>query len=199
MNSICIYCGSSAGRKSIYTEAAITLAQLLVARQIRLVYGGSAAGLMGQLANTVINLGGEAIGIIPEPFLEFEKPHPRLTELVITPTLQERKVRMAELSDGFIALPGGVGTLDELFEMWSWAQGGVHNKPCGLLNVAGYYDPLVDFLDKAVAEQFIRPVDRQILLVKDDPETLLHAISTSDPVATFRPAGWLKRPATSSN
>lgn len=176
MKSLCIYCGSSTGRGDSYAQAARTLAQLLVARRIRLIYGGSSTGLMGQIADTVIDLGGEAVGIMPEQFLPYDEPHARLTQLIITPTLQERKFRMAEMADGFIVLPGGIGTLDELFEMWSWGQVGVHHKPCGLLNVAGYYDPLVAFLDHAVAEEFVQPAHRNMLLVEGDPQQLLESL-----------------------
>ncbi|MDD1633959.1 MAG: TIGR00730 family Rossman fold protein, partial [Methylococcaceae bacterium] len=147
INSICIYCGSSPGRLDAYASAAFSLAESLVSRNIRLVYGGASIGIMGMVADQVLKLGGQVIGVIPKALAHKEVAHHHLTELHVTQSMHERKMLMAELSDGFIALPGGIGTLEELFEIWTWAQLGFHNKPCGLLNVEGYYDSLIGFLD----------------------------------------------------
>jgi uncharacterized protein (TIGR00730 family) len=156
INSICIYCGSSPGRQATYASAAISVAEALVSRNIRLVYGGASIGLMGMLADHILKLGGQAIGVIPKALAHKEVAHQNLTELHITQSMHERKMRMAELADGFMALPGGIGTLEELFEIWTWAQLGFHNKPCGVLNVEGYYDLLIKFLDHVAAEQFVK-------------------------------------------
>lgn len=173
LTSICVYCGSSPGRIDAYGVAAHALAESLVNRNIRLVYGGAGIGIMGILADRVLQLGGEAIGVIPEALAHKEVAHGNLTELYVTHSMHERKTLMAELADGFIALPGGIGTLEELFEIWTWAQLGFHDKPCGLLNVAGYYDALLQFLDHTLAEQFVNPQHHAILTVEHDPDTLL--------------------------
>jgi len=161
LKNICVYCGSSPGRLKAYADAARALAEALVSRNIGLVYGGASIGIMGAVADHVLQLGGKAVGVIPEALMRKEVAHYRLSELYVTQSMHERKMRMAELSDGFIALPGGLGTLEELFEIWTWAQLGFHDKPCGLLNVEGYYDPLIEFLDHAVTEQFAPPLTAQ--------------------------------------
>lgn len=173
INSICVYCGSSSGRLEVYSTAALLLAESLVKRNIKLVYGGASVGIMGMVANQVLKLGGQVIGVIPKALAHKEIAHQHLTELHITPSMHDRKMLMAELSDGFIALPGGIGTLEELFEIWTWAQLGFHNKPCGLLNVAGYYDSLIQFLDHVLAEQFVKPQHRELLMVEQHPDALL--------------------------
>ena len=173
MKNICVYCGSSPGRLDAYSAAARSLAQSLVERDLGLVYGGASVGLMGLVADSVLELGGRAIGVIPEVLAQKELAHKSLTELHITASMHARKTLMADLSDGFIALPGGIGTLEEIFEIWTWAQLGFHSKPCGLLNVAGYYDGLIAFLDHALAEQFVRPLHRSILSVEREPAALL--------------------------
>lgn len=173
ITSICIYCGSSPGKKEAYTSAAIALAEALVRRNIRLVYGGASIGIMGTVADHVLKLGGQVIGVIPKALAHKEVAHANLTELHVTQSMHERKMRMAELADGFIALPGGIGTLEELFEIWTWAQLGFHDKPCGLLNVAGYYDTLITFLDHVLEEQFVKAHHRDILMVESDPDVLL--------------------------
>ena len=178
INSICIYCGSSPGRLEAYSTAASALAQALVSRNIRLVYGGAGIGLMGRVADEVLKLGGQAIGIIPKALAHKEVAHKNLTELHVTDSMHERKMLMAELSDGFIALPGGIGTLEELFEIWTWAQLGFHNKPCGLLNVEGYYDLLIGFLDHVAAEQFFKKDHHALLLVETNPDVLLDRYAT---------------------
>ena len=177
MKSICVYCGSNSGRLGAYASAARALGQTLVARNIRLVYGGSHLGMMGFVADEVLRLGGQAIGVIPESLVQREVAHKNLTELHITRSMHERKALMAELSDGFIALPGGIGTLEEIFEVWTWAQLGLHQKPCGLLNVEGYFDSLTAFLDHAVTERFVKSPHRSLLMVENDPERLLDRIA----------------------
>lgn len=177
INTICIYCGSSAGRLETYSASASAIAEALVSRNIKLVYGGASIGLMGGVANRVLALGGEVIGVIPKALAIKEVVHRQLTELHITESMHERKMLMAELSDGFIALPGGIGTLEELFEIWTWAQLGFHNKPCGLLNINGYYDSLIGFLDHVLAEQFVKKEHHAMLLVETNPNTLLDRYS----------------------
>jgi uncharacterized protein (TIGR00730 family) len=173
IKSICVYCGSSPGRLEAYSQAANLLAESLVSQNIQLIYGGASIGIMGMVADRVLEIGGQVIGVIPQALSHKEVAHPNLTELHITRTMHERKMLMAELADGFIALPGGIGTLEELFEIWTWAQLGIHNKPLGLLNVAGYYDDLIRFLDHVTEQQFFKPRHRQMLMVESDPEQLL--------------------------
>jgi len=181
LKSICVYCGSSLGRLDAYSTAACALAASLVVQNIRLVYGGAKVGIMGLLADTVLKLGGEAVGVIPAALVEKEVAHTGLTELHVTQSMQERKTLMAELSDGFIALPGGIGTLEELFEVWTWAQLGFHHKPCGLLNVEGYFDSLVRFLDHAVDEQYLKQPHRSMLIVENDSTKLLERLRNHVP------------------
>jgi uncharacterized protein (TIGR00730 family) len=186
MKSVCVYCGSNPGRQEAYSDAARDLARSLVDRNIMLVYGGASVGIMGQVADTVLQLGGQAVGVIPEALVRREVAHKHLTELHVTQSMHERKMLMAELSDGFIALPGGVGTLEELFEVWTWAQLGLHKKPCGLLNIAGYFDSLTTFLDHAVAEQFVKQPHHSMLLVERDPEALLNRFGSYQPPAVTK-------------
>ncbi len=183
IRSLCVYCGSSPGRTGIYAESARALGAALVERGIRLVYGGASVGIMGVVADAVLAAGGEVVGIIPESLQRKELAHPGLTELHVTRSMHERKALMAELSDGFIALPGGIGTLEELFEIWTWAQLGFHDKPCGLFNVGGYYDSLVRFLDHSVAEEFVKPLYRSMLIVESDPHMLLDRYARYQPPA----------------
>ena len=173
MRNVCVYCGSSAGRDPAYVEAAGALGRALVARGLGLVYGGASVGVMGAVADAVLDLGGRAVGVIPEALVRKEIAHGGLTELVVTSSMHERKTRMADLSDAFVALPGGIGTLEEIFEAWTWGQLGLHAKPFGFLNVAGYWDGLVSFLDHAVRERFVREPHRAMLVVSEDPEELL--------------------------
>lgn len=181
INSLCVYCGSSSGRLETYNLAAVSLAEALVSRNIKLVYGGTGIGIMGILSDHVLQLGGQAIGVIPKALAHKEVAHQNLTELHITQSMHERKMLMVELADGFIALPGGIGTLEELFEIWTWAQLGFHNKPCGLLNIEGYYDLLIGFLDHALSEQFVKKQHRALLLVEDTPEPLLERFANYQP------------------
>lgn len=177
MKRICVYCGSSPGKQPSYRQAADNLAAELVNRQIGLVYGGASVGVMGRLADAVLAAGGEVTGVIPQMLVDKEVAHNGLSELKIVSSMHDRKATMAELSDGFIALPGGLGTLEELFEILTWSQLGMHRKPCALLNVAGYYDHLAAFIDHAVTEQFIKPAHRELLIIGDQPDLLLQRMA----------------------
>jgi len=189
LTSLCVYCGSSSGRIDAYAAAARALAQAMVERGIRLVYGGASVGIMGAVADEVLRLGGEAVGVIPESLMRKELAHAGLTELHVTPSMHARKTLMAELADGFVALPGGIGTMEEIFEIWTWGQLGFHRKPCGLLNVAGYYDSLIAFLDHAAGEQFVRPDQRRMLVVESVPANLIDRLTTYTPPELSR---WMR-------
>ena len=173
MRRVCIFCGSYSGVRAEYAAAARAMAAALVRGGLELVYGGGRVGLMGIVADEVLRLGGTAVGVIPRALREREVGHDGLTQLHVVETMHERKAKMAELADAFIALPGGLGTIEEIFEIWTWAQLGMHSKPCGFLDVGGYYTPLMQFLDRAVEETFIRPELRQIAIVESDPERML--------------------------
>jgi uncharacterized protein (TIGR00730 family) len=179
MRSLCVFCGSNAGAQSAYADAARDMGRTLAARGIRLVYGGGHVGLMGVLADAAMAAGGDVVGVITEGLQLREVGHKGLPELRVVPSMHERKAVMSSLSDAFVALPGGAGTLDELFEAWTWTQLGIHRKPIGFLNTAGYYDPLLTFLDRAVAERFIRADDRASIVVESEPAKLLDRIATS--------------------
>ena len=170
---ICVFTGSRHGASPEYAAAAKQLGEELVTRGYGLVYGGGNVGLMNVIADTVLELAGEAVGVIPDSLVSREVAHLGLTELRVVGSMHERKALMAELSDGFIALPGGIGTMEEFFEVLSWAQLGVHEKPCGLLNVSGYYDSLIRFLDHAVRDDFVKPKHRALMLVEERPAMLL--------------------------
>lgn len=173
MTRLCVYCGSSPGRNPAFGAAARVLGKAMVGRGMGLVYGGAAVGVMGQIADAVLEAGGEAIGVIPKSLAVKEVAHPSLTRQHIVNSMHERKAMMAELSDGFVALPGGWGTFEEIFEVLTWAQLGFHAKPCGLLNVEGYYDHLHAFLENAIDEQFVKPEYRPMVIVESEPEALL--------------------------
>jgi len=176
LSSVGVYCGSSPGEDPAYAEAAERMARVLVRQGITVVYGGASVGTMGLLADAALKAGGRVIGVIPEALMEKEVAHDALTELRTVDTMHERKAMMASEADAFIALPGGLGTLEELFEMWTWSQLGIHCKPIGLLNVDGYYDRLIAFLDHAVAEGFVREAHRAHVFVSADPEILLRTL-----------------------
>ena len=178
---LAIFCGSNPGARSDYVEAARSLGRLLAQRGIGIVYGGSNVGLMAALADAMMDELGDIIGVIPRMLVEREVANTALTDLRIVESMHQRKALMAELADGFIALPGGVGTLEEFFETWTWGQLGMHTKPCGLLNVAGYFDPLLEFLDHAVAERFVRDVHRAMVVVESDPAALLARFESYEP------------------
>lgn len=173
MKSICVYCGSSSGTKQAYHDAAFRTGQMLAEEGIAVVYGGAKVGLMGTVADGALSAGGKVIGILPKALQEKELAHEGLSELHIVSSMHERKAMMADKSDGFIALPGGAGTLEEIFEVWTWGQLGYHRKPCGFLNIEGYYDQLISFLDHQQAEGFMKVEMRGILQNADTPEALL--------------------------
>jgi len=181
MKRICVFCGSNAGARSEYAEAARALATVLAERKLGIVYGGGNVGLMGVLADAALARGGEVIGVIPQKLVDKEVAHHGVTELRIVETMHERKALMNDLSDAFLALPGGFGTLDEFFEVLTWAQLGFHGKPCALLNVAGYYDGMLAMLDHAVTERFLRPAHRELVIADTDPLRLLQRLSAFVP------------------
>ena len=191
MTRICVFCGSSMGTSPRYAEEAAALGKLLADRGIGLVYGGASVGTMGVVADAALAAGGEVIGVIPEALSSVEISHAGLNELHVVADMHERKAKMAALSDGFLALPGGAGTLEELFEVWTWAQLGLHTKPIGLVDVGGYYGKLVEFADHMVAEGFVSAGYRGLLQVDSDPAALLDAFETYQPPA---PPKWAKEP-----
>ncbi|MDJ0933162.1 TIGR00730 family Rossman fold protein [Breoghania sp.] len=190
MTAICVYCGSNPGNRPDYLAAAEALGGLIARRGLRLVYGGAEIGLMGRVANAALAAGGEVVGIMPKALADREIAHKSLSELHVVPSMHERKKMMADLSDGFIALPGGIGTLEELFEVWTWAQLGHHEKPCGLLNVADYYSGLTAFLDRQITEGFVRAEHRAMLAVAADPSELLDAFAAYEPPHVTK---WVER------
>lgn len=181
MKSICVYCGSSFGSSPDYSNAARALAKAMVDDNIALVYGGGNVGLMGVIADEVMRLGGKATGVIPTALLEKEVGHRTLTQLHVVKDMHERKAMMAELSEGFIAMPGGIGTLEELFEVLTWSQLGFHNKPIGLLNVHGFYDDLIKFMQHLVVQGFLRPEHASLMMHEPDAITLLQRFKTFQP------------------
>ncbi|MBV7536525.1 TIGR00730 family Rossman fold protein [Duganella sp. sic0402] len=174
--AICVYCGANAGATPRFAEQAKVLAKALVERNLSLVYGGGNVGLMGIIADEVLRLGGEVTGVIPTALVEREVGHTGLTRQFIVKDMHERKAMMAQLADGFIAMPGGLGTLEELFEMLTWAQLGIHAKPIGVLNVDGYYDSLVDFIRNATQQGLVRPQHAELMLVDSEPDALLRRL-----------------------
>jgi uncharacterized protein (TIGR00730 family) len=187
MPRICVYSGSSFGASPEYAAAAATFASGCARRELGIVYGGSGAGLMGVLADAALAAGGEVIGVMPRAMIVEERAHHRLTQLITVESMHERKHRMAQLSDSFVALPGGIGTLEEVIEIFTWLQLGLHLKPVGLLNVNGFYDPLLQFLDHMRDEQFLSPAHRATLTVERDPETLLDHLATIKHVLIPKP------------
>jgi len=186
---LCVFCGSSAGRDPVYMATARSLGEALARNGIELVYGGASVGLMGAVADAVLDHGGHVIGVMPQALVDKEIAHTGLKDLRVVGSMHERKAMMAELSDGFIALPGGLGTFEELFEVWTWAQLGYHKKPCALLNVAGFYDTLAHFLDDVVERGFVKPVHRAMLIVENDPAALIDAIRRYEPPKVEK---WIK-------
>lgn len=193
MKRLCVFTGASSGSRPTYARAAEALAGAVAERGLTLVYGGTRVGLMGILADSVLNAGGEVIGVIPDGLFSKEVPHAGLTDLRIVKSMHERKHLMADLSDGFVAMPGGIGTLEELTEIYTWSQLGLHRKPCGLLNVDGYFDHLLQFLDHAVDEGFLKPNQRNTLIVRDEPGHLLNDFASYQPPLTGK---WLDRSST---
>jgi uncharacterized protein (TIGR00730 family) len=178
---MCVFCGSSSGARESYATAATSLARYLVANGIAIVYGGGKVGIMGRLADAALEAGGEVIGVMPRSLVDKEVAHSRLTDLRVVGSMHERKAQMAELSDAFIALPGGYGTLEEFCEVLTWTQLGLQRKPCGILNVDGYYDRLLSLFDHAVDEQFLKPVHRRIVLSDSRPEWLVSRLLEYEP------------------
>jgi uncharacterized protein (TIGR00730 family) len=173
MKRVCVFCGSSPGVRPEYVLVAKELGQLLARKKIGLVYGGARVGMMGAIAAAAVEAGGEVTGVMPGSLVRKEVAYTGLKDLRIVETMHERKALMAELSDGFVALPGGLGTIEEFFEVLTWAQLGMHKKPCGLLNVNGYFDPMAAFLDHMVVQQFVSPASRSLVIMENTPEKLL--------------------------
>ena len=186
MQSLCVYCGSNSGSKPIYTERAMALGTRMAKDGIALVYGGGNVGLMGTVADAVLEAGGEAIGVIPEQLVNWEVAHRGLTKLEIVGSMHERKARMFDLADGFVALPGGFGTLDEMFEMLTWRQLGIGNKPCAFLDIDGFYTPLMSMLDRMVEERFLHADQRRDLWHGDSLDTMLAWMSEYQPAAASK-------------
>ena len=189
MQSICVFCGANSGADAVYAEAARALARAIAARGMRIVYGGGDIGLMGVLAEAALAAGVAVTGVIPQALIEREG-HRGLPDLRIVNTMHERKALMAELADAFIALPGGLGTLEETFEMLTWTQLGIHRKPCGILNVAGFYDDLIAFLDHAVGAGFLKSEHRAMMVVDNEPQVLLERLAAHRLPAVKR---WVER------
>ncbi|MED3689395.1 TIGR00730 family Rossman fold protein [Peribacillus butanolivorans] len=181
MKTLAVFCGSSKGASNVYLEAAKKLGKELAKRNITLVYGGACVGIMGAVADSVLETGGKVIGVMPSFLEKREISHKNLTELIVVDSMHERKAKMAELADGFIALPGGPGTLEEFFEIFTWAQLGLHHKPCGLLNINHYYDPLVALFNHMSDEQFLHEKYRSMALVDVEPNGLLDQFNTYEP------------------
>jgi len=178
IKNICVYCGSSPGKNPAYSQAAVKLALALCEQNIGLVYGGGAIGVMGTVADAVLAAGGKAVGVIPKALAIKEVAHDSLSELHVVASMHERKAMMADLADGFVALPGGWGTLEEIFEILTWAQLGFHDKPCGLLNIEGYYDGLIGFLENSFDQQFVNELYRPMLMTAQEPMALLDQFAT---------------------
>ncbi|WP_349360023.1 TIGR00730 family Rossman fold protein [Stappia sp.] len=193
MDSICVFCGSSMGARSDYRDAAEATGRAIARSGRRLVYGGAKVGLMGVVADAALAEGGEVVGVLPRALQEKELAHEGLSALHVVASMHERKAMMADLSDGFLALPGGAGTLEELFEIWTWGQLGYHRKPCGFLNVAGFYDGLLAFLDLQREEAFVRPEMRAMVKVADTPEALIAEFETYTAPDTPK---WIERAET---
>lgn len=191
--NICVYAGAKAGRDPEYQRAAAELGKILAEHRIGLIYGGGGTGLMGALADGALAAGGQVTGVMPRFLVDKEIAHAGLADLRIVDSMHDRKRLMAELADGFVALPGGLGTLEELFEMWTWAQLGQHVKPCALLNVAGYYDKLVAFLDRVVEHGFLAAPHRAMLAVHSEPSGILDAFARYEPPPTGK---WLEMETT---
>ena len=191
---VCVFCGASPGARPAYRETTEELARVLVAERIGVVYGGGGVGLMGALADAVLAEGGEVTGIIPRALVDREIAHRDVADMRVVGSMHERKALMAELADALIALPGGLGTLEELFEVYTWAQLGLHRKPCGLLNVEGYYDGIAGFLSHAVEERFVREEHREMLIVEAEPQALIERLREYEPDSAL--PKWIDREET---
>ena len=192
MKAVCVFCGSNYGSDPAYEAEAQAFGKLLAANELALVYGGGKVGLMGALADSVLSAGGHAIGVIPEALVDKELAHPGLSELLVVSDMRERKAKMAELADGFVALPGGLGTYEELFEVLSWGQLQLHEKPVGVLNTMGFFEPLLSMLDSTVKTGFMRAANRSLLVSGSNPTQLLDSLRRYQPVRSHK---WLPRGA----
>jgi uncharacterized protein (TIGR00730 family) len=193
MRQLCVFCGSSAGARAEFAAGARAMGQALARRNLGLVYGGGRVGLMGIVADAVLDAGGQVTGVIPQALAAKEIAHAGLSDLRVVASMHERKALMADLADGFIALPGGFGTWDEFCEIITWAQLGYHRKPCGLLNLAGYYDPLLAMVERSVADGFVRPAHAELVLVEEDCERLLDRMARYTPPELIK---WIEREET---
>jgi uncharacterized protein (TIGR00730 family) len=193
LKRVCVFCGSSPGRDPMYLDAADRLGRAIARRGWEIVYGGAHVGLMGRVADAALAEGGRVVGVIPRSMVEREIAHTRLSELLVVTSMHERKAMMERLADGFIALPGGMGTLEEICEIFTWGQLGLHAKPCALMNVGGYYDPFLQMLDRAVGAGFLKPAHRAMVLVEDDPDVLLSRFASYEPPMVEK---WLTRETT---
>lgn len=192
MKRICVFCGSSPGSEPEYIEMAVQLGKELSKNKIGLVYGGGSVGMMGVLADSVVKAGGDVTGVITEKLFNMEVGFTELSDLRVVETMHERKAMMAELSDGFIALPGGFGTMDEIFEILTWSQLDIHRKPCGFLNVKGYYNKLIDFIDHMIVQNFISKPCRELVQVDEHPTGLLEKFRNYSPLSTDK-GEWVKK------
>ena len=193
LKSLCVFCGSSAGSRPEFAAAATALGRVLAEHGIKVVFGGGRVGLMGAIADAALAAGGEVVGVIPQHLVDREVAHRGLTELRVVSSMHERKALMAELSDGFVALPGGLGTLEEFFEIWTWGQLGLHRKPYALLNVNGFYDPLVQFIDQLVMDKFVKAEHRRMLIIESDVAMLPVRMAGHRPPAVEK---WIDRQTT---
>jgi uncharacterized protein (TIGR00730 family) len=193
LSSLCVFCGSNGGADPVYLDAAARTGRALAERRVRLVYGGGKVGMMGAIADAALEAGGEVVGVIPQSIFDLEIGHEGVSDLRVVGSMHERKALMADLADAFVALPGGIGTFEELFEVFTWAQLGLHRKPLGLLDVAGYYAPLEAMLDHAVEQRFLRPETRAMLVRDDSLDALLERFEGWEPPSLPK---WLDRDAT---
>jgi len=193
MKAVCVFCGSNFGARTVYAEIAAATGRVIAEQGLTLVYGGAKVGLMGTVADAALAAGGRVIGVLPTALQEKELAHDRLSELHIVSSMHERKARMAELSDGFIALPGGAGTMEEIFEVWTWGQLGLHGKPCGFLNVDGFYDQLIGFFDHQTVEGFMKPAMRDMVKVASSTDALLDLFRAYEPPSTPK---WIRKDET---
>ena len=193
MKSVCVFCGSSPGNDPVHAEGARAMGTEIARRGLTLVYGGGAVGLMGIVADAALAAGGEVHGVIPRALREKEVGHNGLTRLEVVETMHIRKARMAELSDGFVAMSGGIGTFEEIFEIWTWGQLGIHGKPLGFFNIAGFYDPLADFLDNTASAGFLRQAHRDMAMTESEPAALLDKMAAYKPLAQIK---WVEKDET---
>ncbi|MDU0343867.1 LOG family protein [Bosea rubneri] len=193
MKSVCVFCGSSPGNDPVHAEGARAMGAEIARRGLTLVYGGGAVGLMGIVADAVLAAGGDVHGVIPRALREKEVGHNGLTRLEVVETMHIRKARMAELSDGFVAMSGGIGTFEEIFEIWTWGQLGIHGKPLGFFNIAGFYDPLAAFLDNTASAGFLRQAHRDMAMTESEPAALLDKMAAYKPLAQIK---WVEKEET---